>query len=55
MTRRQELIHDGTKLQHIPCGVKVDFMDMDGLLFVNLELGILKQFLNFLVPKTTRL
>ena len=26
------LIHEGTKLQHIPCGVKVDFKDMDELL-----------------------
>jgi hypothetical protein len=41
------LIHDGTRLQHIPCGVKVDFKDMDELLFVDFALGVLKQFVNF--------
>ena len=51
MTRRQRLIHDGTKLQHIPCGVKVDFIDMDGLLLVNLALGTLRQFLKFSCPQ----
>jgi len=41
------LIHDGTRVKHITCGVKVDFKDMDELLLVNFVLGILKQFLNF--------
>jgi len=35
------------RLQHITCGVKVDFKDMDELLLINFALGILKQFLNF--------
>jgi hypothetical protein len=51
----QTVIYDGTWLQHIPCGVKVDFKDMDELLLVNFALGIMKQFSNFPVPKTTRL
>jgi DNA polymerase III sliding clamp (beta) subunit (PCNA family) len=49
------LTYDSTRLQEIPCGVKVDFKDMDELLLVNFVFGILKQFSNFLVPKTTRL
>jgi len=58
MNRRDNgkaLIHDGARLQHISCGGKVDMKDMDKLLLVNFALGILKQFLNFPVPKTTRL
>jgi hypothetical protein len=59
MTNRRDnggmLIHDGTRVEHISCGVKVDFKDMDELLFSQHALGILKQILNFPVPKTTRL
>jgi hypothetical protein len=43
MTNRRDnggiLIHDGTRLEHISCGVKVDFKDMDELLLVNMHWG----------------